>query len=436
MVNCELKANELGIRFFFTLSVVCIELTLKVTMSRINRYRLNIHKTNYILNVVPGILKIHSQLQRNLGFVLPCVVLEPDKRHDYYRLSSNPAYSIRSSVFLRNVMMGTILLLLLISQWMLIWLVFTWQYKSKNMGELTVYSVTTCLTVIGLAACKNLQKHHDGYQYVLTTLFRLVKGIQGHLKTSENKKNVGILFVYMFAITFLIFPLLVLSVPFKLDYDPLQLLASVFMGESTLIVKTSISLVYLMIACYAASIMFELLLIMLLILDRINILSCEFKGANAALPPKYFDRCLHFFRQTQILIFVFSSHSSDFIFLIVFMGEILAGFCGYATIVMYDDLPIVTFLACPTIVLLIFTCSHVFIKYSCIPNKNGRSFKERFWPRQFLPKSYEMKQLLSCPQIGYRIGPKELIKMYTELEIYSAILFCTANLVLMGMEHF
>lgn len=406
-------------------------------MPRINRYRLNINKTNYILNVVPGILKIHLQLQRSLSFVLPCVLLEPDRRHDFYRLSANPAYFTRSSTFIRNVMISTILLVLLISQWRLIWIVFTWQYKSRNMGELTVYSVTTCLTVIGLAACQNLHKHHDGYQYVLTTLFRLVKGIQGHLKTSENKKNVGILFVYAFVgITFLIIPLLVLSVPFKLDYDPLQLPTNIFVQESTLILKATISLVYLLIACYATSTMLELLLIMLLILDRMNVLSCEFKGANAALPPKYFDRCLHFFRQTQILVFLFSSYSSDFLLLIVFMGEILAGFCGYATIVMYHDLPIITFLACPAIVLIILTVAHVYIKYGCIPNKNGRSFKERFWPRQFLPKSYEMKQLLSCPQIGYRIGPTEYITMYTELEIYSAILFCTANLVLMGMEHF
>ncbi len=261
--------------------------------------------------------------------------------------------------------------------------------------------------------------------------------IRRHSKTSDNKRNVGILLVYTFGIAFLILPLLlVLSVPFKLDYDPLQLPTKIFIQETTIIVKSSISLIYLLIACYAASIMLELLLILLLILDMMNILSCEFKGANAALPPKYFDRCLHFFRQTQILIFLFSSYSSDFLFLLVFMGEILAGFCGYATIIMYHDLPIVTFLACPVIVLLILSIAHVFIKYGCIPNKNGRSFKERFWPRQFLPKSYEMKQLMSCPHIGYRIGPKEYIKMYTELKIYSAILFCTANLVLMEMEHF
>ncbi len=120
--------------------------------------------------------------------------------------------------------------------------------------------------------------------------------------------------------------------------------------------------------------------------------------------------------------------TSDLFFITAFVGVLLAGCAGYCSIKMFNELPIITYLTCPVLFILVFDGTFILTYLADKPNRNGLNF-HRFW-KHFVVSKVETRMMRACPEFGYSLGPFRNAKACLGLIVSKIIFEVTANILL------
>lgn len=102
------------------------------------------------------------------------------------------------------------------------WLISKWNnYEYKIVEQFIIYGVIVCFANVALSVYYMTENHSEELVYITNQRFKLFP-IQPSKKRSVTKA--GKCFIVIFALAFLGFPLLVLGIPFVIDYTPIQLI--------------------------------------------------------------------------------------------------------------------------------------------------------------------------------------------------------------------
>ncbi len=349
-------------------------------------------------------------------------------------VESNENYNSLLKWFFRNTVVLHRILLLLFAFGRLIWLKAHWQAENR-MEQFFVYMIQFCMISIATISYLTLHAHQKEIMFILNQRFKLVP-IQRN--PHSRRKSMGDLTMYQFAIGCCAFPLLLFLLPLKLDYQmgPLIFYHLTGLQVSSLSVlyriPTQLALgVYRAITegyatCYFVSIFMVAIMFVEGTQNKLNPLVI-----NTGFAIK-FRQTLKLYRITQILLSQANVAIEKFVFGLVFLGVIFAGWCAYGTLMMKNDLPLLAYLTCPVIVCIALFVDFVLIYFASIPNRNSDRFQTSW--KLLLEQKEDNRSLKSCCPLGFNIGPIKRVKLFTSLTIADCILNCAVNLVLVKLH--
>lgn len=384
------------------------------------------------LSLTPGALLIYKTLEL---FICPPKILEKYYSSTYspiYRLVDNPRHKSKIQGAVRVVNVSFIIWLLVFSLCRLAWLKMHWK-EIRGMEQLFLYMVFICMFVIGLGAWEAMYCHKPEIQFVVSARLKLVPVSE----SVENlkKKTLGDIFMYGFGLGCAAFPLLVLLIPVQFNYDPLSIIFEYFSGQLqelngilNLCVRLCLGLVYVLIVGHGAGMFVSVMMLILVFTEGMQKFTNQLYVRDNQAQTSFYV-AYKFYRTTQVLITSGNLIVEQFLFALMVLGVIFAGMCAYATLTMYHELPILTYLACPVIVIVALTIDFVLIAFAYIPYRNVELYKQ-YW-KQVVKTELNRKRLKSCPPVGYNIGPIKNVQLFTGLVIANAIVNCTVNLLLL-----
>lgn len=392
------------------------------------------------LTLSPGCMDLHQTLEHVLTPPFKVKTTEHSKI-----FVTNPKYTRHPNKAIRNLIVFIAFCACVFSSARTVWLQQTWDRK-HDMAQLFLYMVISCISLVGLSAISTLHCQRKIYLFLVVQRFEMTNRLKEKVEMVKTVYNisVGDILAYGFGITFASFPLFVLFAPLTLDFCPLGILFRYIFGSTVMALDIELwykygiilmfGCIYAVIVCYGAGIMLCLMIVLIVYVEGIQKVTGSLykrntlKGKNCKLQ---FYRVFKSFRQVQILVDQMNFVLSRFTLIMTVVGILLAGWSAYATLMMRHELPLITYLSCIIIVALCLIIDFVLIGFASIPNRDGEIFKQ-YW-KSVLKLRVEKRQLLSCPSIGYNIGPLINVKMSMALSIACAMADCTANIVLLNV---
>lgn len=380
----------------------------------------------------PGAILIYNTLEL---FVCPPIKLQQTYSFTFlpvYRLVDNPLHKLKIRRIIRVANLSFITSLLLFSLCRLAWLKVHWK-ENRGMEQLFLYMVFLCMVIIGLGAWEAMYCHKPAIKFALSARFKLVPLHENDL--DSKKRTLGDIFMYGFGLGCAAFPLLVLLIPVQFDYDPLSIIFEYFSGRKfkgiiKLVTKLGLGLVYVIFVGHGAGMFLSVMMLILIFTEGLQTLTNQLyiRGKQTQKQIR-FPAAYKSYRMAQVLITSGNSVVEQFLFVLVVLGWIFAGMCAYASLMMYHELPLLTYLACPVIVAVALAINFVLISFAYVPYRNVEIFKQ-YW-KQVVQSKLNRKILKSCPPLGYNIGPIKNVHLLIAMKIANAIVNCTLNLVLL-----
>lgn len=370
--------------------------------------------------------------------------------HKYYRLFSlYSCYIFTAFSYLR-----------------LIWLHNRWKsYENGKVEQFIVNCILLCLTILAESLYWAIDNCAGEFQYAITQRCQLLPLPKPTGTGSPLIYKIAQLAINTVGVGMLAFPTVLLAIPFAIDYDPIQLTVRIFLETvgiqltvSTfkqfiflIFVKLGISLYYFLMGVQCISMFLSILLFFISIGEGLQLYSAKFyvhpmklvlklRGSqevdfNYAFSDKarcgsiHFSTCYRRFRNCQILLALASNATALLFFVFTCVGVLLAGSCGYVTLKLFDELPILFYLSCPVIFALCIVVVFVLTYLADKPNRHGLRYL-RFWSHLVAGKQ-ERRVLRACTEIGYCLGPFRNAKAQIGLLVTHIIFQCTANLLLL-----
>lgn len=144
---------------------------------------------------------------------------------------------------------------------------------------------------------------------------------------------------------------------------------------------------------------------------------------------KQFSRCLRNFKTARLLISTFCTVTSTFLFVVDALGMLLGATCIYVSLEGFNSLPIIVAAIAMVQAGLVIGLNYNLTHVASHPNTNGKKFKE-YWSL-YLRSRLERRQLRSCPEIGYRIGPFRNVKKEVGVTNFRILTDIAVNLLLL-----
>ncbi|CAL8129276.1 unnamed protein product [Orchesella dallaii] len=308
--------------------------------------------------------------------------------------------------------------------------------RDEDLFQNYIYFVVISMTAIALKSYTVLETSESEIRFLLKERFKL-----GPAKCL-NHLELNTLFIYLFAMIFLAYPIMVISIPFHLEFDPLQVvIISVFSSYYAYPsfkygTKIFASLIYATTTFYGAQLVLTVMLVATIDLEGMKYYTSKLFSNSTAIDTTYnatlsqFKICRWRFNITQILIKVANDIFSKFLFVLVTFGMGLGAGSGYAAISLYDVLPAASYYATLCILGICVTYDFLHFPLAAVPNRNGAKFVF-FWKHKILGKM-ENLQLRACPRIAYSLGPIRRISKSTTFAIADCILNWTVDLSLIN----
>ncbi|CAL8129277.1 unnamed protein product [Orchesella dallaii] len=375
-----------------------------------------------------GALNVQSFLQR---LVPPPFLINPKT----LEITKNPNTQNKWLKLTKTLLIFSIFYHLVFAILRLLWINFK-TIKPENLFQNFMYFLVLSMTAIALNSYTVLENSESEIRFLLKQEIKLLPA-----RTSKNLELKS-LFIYIFAMIFLAFPIFVTSFPFYLDFDPLQLvIISVFpyfYGYPCFKCGTKIiaSFIYASTTFYGAQLVLNVMLVATIDLEIMQYYTLKLFSNSTAIDTTYnatlsqFKICRWRFNTTQILIKIANEIFSEFLFVLATFGIGLGAVCGYAAISLYDVLPAASYYATPCILGICVTYDFLHFPLAAVPNRNGARFIF-FWKKKIFGKM-EKLQLRACPRIGYSFGPIRMLSKSTALAVADCILNWTVDLALIN----
>lgn len=384
------------------------------------------------LCVSPGAILLHKHLQKVISLPIEFKTKETVTAGHIHRVQLNSNYFTCLQTLIRTTNLSLIFSVFIICIGLLFWVKSHWS-NTNNLEQLFLYMVFVCMIYIGLSAWYALDSNKISFVFITAQRLKMVP--VKNLDFSSTQKSIGDIFMFGFGLSCASFPLLVLLLPLKLDYDPLSMLFRLLTEVSLksvqfparLVIQLLIGFLYVSLTTYGAGIFLSLMMLSLVIVEGLQLLSRSLYP-RFSTERMYFTSAYKTYRIIQQQITIANYAVKNFLFGLVVMGVAFAGSCAYATLMMYNDLPIITYLACPVILLVALTVDFVLIGFANIPHRDVKTFR-KYW-QQVVKLKVDRKRLVSCPPLWYNIGPIK-VELITALLITNGILNFTVNLVLL-----
>lgn len=350
-------------------------------------------------------------------------------------LGYNESYTKTLNWCIRNIFISIRLFILWFSLFRLIWLKFNWN-AYERLQQMFLYMILFCMGGVVCASYFTINQYfRELFLFILNQRIKLVPIQRCHSVT------IGDRIIYQFAIGCSAFGFILFFLPFKLDYEIGSLifynLVGTHVSSLPLIYKLPIQLIlgtsYFIIELYGTFYFLTLILGAVTFVEGIPFLTSQLIANKSRAPATVqFRKILKVYKITQILISQANEAIHKFLFIMAILGVIFAGWCSFGTLLLYNELPILTYLSCPVLVCICFFVDFVLIYFASIPNKHSKAFKS-VWEVKLKNKE-DRKSLRSCLPIGFNIGPLRRIDLCMSLKIADCIVNCTVNLVLVKLH--
>lgn len=324
------------------------------------------------------------------------------------------------------------------------WQLRYWE-QVHNFEMIGFDSLAVTLGIIAAAAYNTIDCHMNLICYYITQRFSSVSYSNRALTDRFPKKIVfRDIFIFQFSIGFFVTVPVFYLLPFFRDYDLVQtfltqlarfLFHEPYSNKSNLpfsvivVVKLIPSLVYAVTLNHAVSV-----LLLVLITLNIMVLEAYIEISERVLRLSYSTRgslynCMYrlsIFRVLNAMGYIVNNRI--FAAVLTGMGTLVASLCGFVTILMYSQFPLIMYLSCATMFVSSIVTTLVLITLAAIPNSNIEKFRQNWKIR--VRRKQEKVLLMSCPEIGFGIGFLRIIKYGTAFTIIDNIINFTMSLVL------
>ncbi len=354
------------------------------------------------------------------------------------KLIRNPEYNSKCNYFIRTTLLALIQYFMLFCIGRISWLNANWK-RHRSMEQLFLYMVVLCMTIVGLSAWLTLHSGQKTISYILSERLAAVK-LKTRRYSLSKKASLGDLFMLGFGLGCGAFPLFVFAMPFQINYDPLPLMyEKLFSRKISELDRleeygalAAFGSFYAVLVSYGAGIFLSLMLIVLVFVEGLQELTNRlYPNSRTKWCTFKFSTALKYFRMAQILMEESNRSLERFLGNLVVVGILLAGWCAYATLMMFYEMPLISYLACVVILLVCLVIDFILIGFATIPNRNGKYFKA-YWS-SVVNLKVDRKSLKACPEIGYNVEPIRNVSMFTALSIAHAIINCAVNLILLKL---
>lgn len=304
------------------------------------------------------------------------------------------------------------------------------EYLVEILENFLVLCLTTIAFLCEIAFIKN--KKQTGC--VLTQRFKVLCPQKSDTSHRNNLKAEGL--TYTAIVSFSAFPLLVLVAPQALPYDPLQFALNNYYAHSdwpkTRALKFLYGAIYFIPTSYFSALIFFILGLISAFLEGIQLLSKHICIWNNNFEKAEYQRKYHLFRVIQILLHQGNELASQCIFVFLGIGILITSTCGVATIKLRGLLPLAAYMACPIIVCVCLAINFFLFAIGDAPYTNVVKFRAIWlrWLRAELRSEYK-RTVISCPQLGFHIGPMKSVGNHTALRVAQLIVDVTVNMLLL-----
>ncbi len=322
----------------------------------------------------------------------------------------------------------------------IIWLFWHWKsFTVYHVDQIVVYifflaAVSVCLPAYYLG--------HSSFeiQYMFNQRLKLKPNNTGLMSRLSmpclpqlpliGKYSAMELFICGLFTTFIVMILGVVTLPFAISYEPIQLVFQ----STTILVKIFASMVYIPWTLFAATSILSALLLIIVYLEGIihhsftlYLLNFEHFSNSMAL---HFKNCYRRYRMMYIFIILANEIILAFITNLIFVGILLATCGAFMSLKMYTMLNIIIYALAPATTALCFVLALLLTKLANIPYRNSQMFKTH-WTK-FVRNKGHRKLVHACVPIGFLLGPYGLAKAKLGLNICDDIIRNTVTLLLLG----
>jgi len=311
----------------------------------------------------------------------------------------------------------------------------TW-LKTKDLEQFGILLALLCILIIILGTYLWLKLKQDTICQTLTDLFKLVSAKPKKF-TWKNMSPLEALVYSDSFVTFLAYPAIFAFAPLVRDYEAGEwFLALVFTknpSSPSLPIKLAVSGFYFILAIPVISTILTIIMLMMTVGESTLVLSFRLgNGKNSGESFVEFRNFLKTYRHLQMLLNSFNECACVYNGFFAGMCQIISACCAYFTLLMYNYIPIVMYLACVGVVLAVVFMTFVLITLGGIPHDNVEKRKVHWKSVYGLRSKRQRMELKSCPPIGYSIVVINVVKKQTALSIWDVNANFTATLVLMS----
>ncbi|CAL8137731.1 unnamed protein product [Orchesella dallaii] len=323
------------------------------------------------------------------------------------------------------------------------WINSHWQ--QYMVTEFAVIVSCTAVFNLTIVTYLTLERHAEEYAYMMRQSFQLLKiSEQDFQSFTKFKSRITIAFhqicLYLFAGSFMAFPIAAIMFPFVMDYDPLQFFLWQITPKniSKYWITVVASFCYGLLTIHGTTTALTVILIIIIFGDGVDKISYKLLPAAKMneMDSNYrlaFNKGISLHRILQILIRLGNKALSDYLAVLLMMGDLLVAGSGYFVILRYHHVPMLAYLAACCVMVLGFATTFLLTEMADVPYRNDNRFK-RFWKEQlkFVGRRREIRLgIRSCPQIGFSMVIIRNVQKSTGLTIADNFLNSIANIVLL-----
>ncbi|CAL8130759.1 unnamed protein product [Orchesella dallaii] len=246
--------------------------------------------------------------------------------------------------------------------------------------------------------------------------------------------------------------------PLFRSYDTAQLIFTHILGNNssyTFARRIMGSLVWGIPSIISNTLIFNLILVMLVIVENAISLSTSVHFGTSASMIKYlnsylsgltiignrwgkiahrseniirFTRRLEHYRQLQILLCVTNGISYRCLFVFLYCGGVALVTSIYIVVKLRHEIPLLIVLGSGIFLIMGELTAVIMLTLAARPHEYSKAFRD-FW-KHLLKTKFALKQLRSCATLGFSCGPIPVVKADTFLTLHDVVLNATATILL------
>ncbi|CAL8132292.1 unnamed protein product [Orchesella dallaii] len=323
----------------------------------------------------------------------------------------------------------------------------SWE-KHEDLEQLGMVVAMLAIMVCVYSMFQMMDTHKKAFVYLMSQILKCQE-FESHENLrrrtqAESHRRIKLLFedilVYELSIVFVTaYPLLLSILPLMRNYEPIVTLLSILFTEDgtkvCLTIKIFSSVSYLLAAMHAAPVFLSLLLAAVVVGEATLRMSYQLQlivnRRVESISKVRFRQLIRQYRILQLLIAAVREISRDFLFIVAVCAVTEASCFGYISILCYNQLPFIFYIASAFLTMAIFIVGCILITLASTPYRNCAYFKLGY-TRNILLSKKERYELRACPDIGFSFGFVSIAKEKLAIELLNIVLNNIASIALLG----